>query len=160
MWAQLRAWTAAHIHDADDQAWYAETGRPSIPPSFVIPLLLLALRPGWSAREAVEAAFYDNRGKFALGLSRSPEIPIDRSTLCQDRGRVLATATDRALLRQTLRVAADAGLLGADEDLVDSFMVTGGGARPGDARHRRWGDDRADGRGAAHPGGRPGPPGQ
>ncbi len=131
VWAQVRAWTAAHIHDADYQAWYAETGRPSIPPSFVIPLLLLALRQGWSDREAVEAAFYDDRVKFALSLSRSPEIQIDRSTLCKYRGRVLATDTDRALLQQTLRVAADAGLLGADEDLVDSFMVAGAAARQG-----------------------------
>ena len=131
MWAQVRAWTTAHIHDAGYPAWYAETGRPSIPPSFVIPLLLLALRQGWSDREAAEAAFYDDRVKFALGLSRSPEIPIDRSTLCKYRGRVLATDTDRALWQQTLRVAADAGLLGADEDLVDSFMVAGAATRPG-----------------------------
>lgn len=131
VWAELRAWTAAHIHDDDYRAWYAETGRPSIPPSFVIPLLLLALRQGWSDREAVDAAFYDDRVKFALGLSRSPEIQIDRSTLCKYRGRVLATDTDRALLRQTLTVAAEAGLLGADEDLVDSFMVAGAAARQG-----------------------------
>ncbi len=131
VWAQVRTWTAAPIHDDDYQAWYAETGRPSIPPSFVIPLLLLALRPGWSDREAVEAAFYDDRVKFALGLSRSPEIQIDRSTLCKYRGRVLATDTDRALWQQTLRGAADAGLLGADEDLVDSFMVAGAATRQG-----------------------------
>jgi hypothetical protein len=131
VWAQMRAWTAAHIQDADYADWYQEGGRPSIPPSFVIPLLLLALREGWSDREAVEAAFYDDRVKFALGLSRSPEIQIDRSTLCKYRGRVLAADTDRALLQQTLRVAADAGLLGADEDLVDSFMVAGAAARQG-----------------------------
>ena len=113
VWAQVRAWTAAHIHDDDYADWYQETGRPSIPPSFVLPLLLLQLRQGWSDREAVEAAFYDDRVKFALGLSRSPEIQMERSTLCKYRGRVLATDTDRALLRQTLTVAADAGLLGA-----------------------------------------------
>jgi len=131
VWAQVRAWTAAHIHDEDYADWYQETGRPSIPPSFVLPLLLLQLRQGWSDREAVEAAFYDDRVKFALGLSRSPEIQMERSTLCKYRGRVLATDTDQALLRATLTAAADAGLLGADEDLVDSFMVAGAAARPG-----------------------------
>lgn len=35
---------------------------------------------------------------------------------------------DRQLLRQTLTVAADAGLLGAEEDLVDRFMGAGAGA--------------------------------
>jgi len=45
VWAQVRGWTAAHIPDADDQAWYGETERSSIPPSFVMPLRRLALRP-------------------------------------------------------------------------------------------------------------------
>ena len=131
VWAQLRAWTTAHLHDADFAHWYAEGGRPSIPPSIILPLLILALRQGWSDQEAVDAAFYDDRVKFALGLSRSPEIAIERSTLCKYRGRLLAADTDRQLLRQTLTVAAEAGLLGADEDLVDSFMVAGAAARQG-----------------------------
>ena len=87
VWAQLRAWTTAHLHDADFAHWYAEGGRPSIPPSIILPLLILALRQGWSDQEAVDAAFYDDRVKFALGLSRSPEIAIERSTLCKYRGR-------------------------------------------------------------------------
>jgi transposase len=131
VWAQMRAWTAAHLHDADFAHWYAETGRPSIPPSLIVPLLILALRQGWSDQEAVDAAFYDDRVKFALGLSRSPEITLDRSTLCKYRGRLLAVDADRLLLRQTLTVAAEAGLLGAEEDLVDSFMVAGAAARQG-----------------------------
>ena len=131
VWAQIRAWTAAHLHDADFAHWYAETGRPSIPPSIIVPLLILALRQGWSDQEAVDAAFYDDQVKFALGLSRSPEIAIERSTLCKYRGRLLAAEADRQLLRQTLSVAADAGLLGAEEDLVDSFMVAGAAARQG-----------------------------
>jgi hypothetical protein len=114
VWTQVRAWTAAHIHDEDYADWYQETGRPSIPPSFVMPLLLLKLRQGWSDREAAEAAFYDDRVKFARGVGRSPEIQIERSTLCQYRGRVLATDTGQALRRTTLgaRLAAD-GLRGA-----------------------------------------------
>lgn len=37
----------------------------------------------------------------------------------------------RQLLGETLREAADARLLGNDEDLVDSFMVAGAGALRG-----------------------------
>ncbi len=38
---------------------------------------------------------------------------------------------DRQILGQTLRDAGDSGLLGDDEDLVDSFMVAGAAARQG-----------------------------
>lgn len=67
VWAQMRAWTAAHLHHEDFAHWYAETGRPSIPPSIIVPLLLLALRQGWSDQEAVDAAFYDDRVSLPWG---------------------------------------------------------------------------------------------
>jgi len=101
VWAQVRAGTAAHIHDEDYADWYQETGRPYIPSSFLMPLLLLPLRQGGSDREAAEPAFDDDRVKFARGVSRSPENQMERSTLCQYRGRVLATDTDQALRRAT-----------------------------------------------------------
>ena len=131
IWAVVRQWTQDHVHDTAYAHWYAEAGRPSIPPSFILPLMVLALRQGWSDQEAVDAALYDDRVKFALGLSRSPEITCERSTFCQYRGRMLREDTDRAMLRGTLQQAEAAGLLGADEDLVDSFLVAGAAARQG-----------------------------
>ena len=131
VWHQLRRWSEEHIHDEDFAHWYAATGRPSIPPSFMMTLMLLQVRQGWSDPEAVEAALFDDRAKYALGLSRSPEITCDRSTLCKFRARVLEQDVDRLILGKTLRHAAESGLLGDDEDLVDSFMVAGAAARQG-----------------------------
>ncbi|MHB1629733.1 MAG: IS1182 family transposase [Bacilli bacterium] len=131
VWHQVRVWSEAHIRDEDFAHWYAATGRPSIPPSFMMTLTLLQFRQGWSDNEAVEAALFDDRAKYALSLSRSPEITCDRSTLCKFRARLFESDMDRQILGQTLRDAGDSGLLGDDEDLVDSFMVAGAAARQG-----------------------------
>lgn len=131
VWYQLRQWSLAHLRDEAFAEWYGERGRPSIPPSYMLTLLLLQVRMGWSDREAVEAAYFDDRAKFALGVSRIPEITCDHSTLCKYRGRFLREKMGRQLLGETLREAADAGLLGNDEDLVDSFMIAGAAARQG-----------------------------
>ena len=131
VWYQLRQWSVSHLRDEAFEAWYAERGRPSIPPSYMLTLLLLQVRMGWSDREAVEAAYFDDRAKFALGVSRIPEITCEHSTLCKYRARFLREAMGRQLLSETLHEAADAGLLGNDEDLVDSFMIAGAAARQG-----------------------------
>jgi hypothetical protein len=44
---------------------------------------------------------------------------------------VLEQDVDHLILGKTLRHAAESGLLGDDEDLVDSFMVAGAAARQG-----------------------------
>lgn len=130
-WAHIRQWSETALHDEDFEAWYAPIGRPSIPPSFIVALTVIQLRQGWSDREAVEAAFFDDRVKYALGLSRTPEIRCDRSTWCKYRARLLQTDCDRQLLQHSLEVAAAAGLLQAEGDVVDSFMVAGAAARQG-----------------------------
>jgi len=48
---------------------------------------------------------------------------------CKFRARVLEQDVDHLILGKTLRHAAESGLLGDDEDLVDSFMVAGAAAR-------------------------------
>ena len=131
VYAQLRAWQATHLDDDHYRVWYAPNGRPSKPPSVVITLTLLQFRMGVSDREAVANAQYDDRWKFALGLSRDPEITLDHSTLARYRGRLLTDDFGRKLLKQTLEDAAEAGLLGQSEDLIDSFMIAGAAARRG-----------------------------
>ncbi len=130
-WAQIRAWSQDHWPDDRFAAWYTEGGRPSIPPSFMVTLLFLQLMFGWSDREAVENAQFDDRAKFALGLSRTPEITCDHSTLCKFRAKALDREVGRALLRDTLTEASAAGLLGDAGDIIDSFMVAGAAARQG-----------------------------
>ena len=132
-WAQVRQWSLAHWPDERFAAWYAEDGqgRPSIPPSYMVTLLLLQLLYGWSDRQAVDNAAFDDRVKFAVGVSRTPEILCDHSTLCKFRAKALAQDAGRTLLRETLREASAAGLLRDEADIIDSFMVAGAAARQG-----------------------------
>ncbi|MDA8193856.1 MAG: IS1182 family transposase [Thermaerobacter sp.] len=131
IYAQIRHWMAEHFRDEDFADWYGSTGRPSKPPTVVLALTLLQLREGVSDRDAVDNARFDDRWKFALDLSRSPEITLDHSTLTRYRTRLLDTDFGRTLLRMTLADASAAGLLGAAEDLIDSFMIAGAAARQG-----------------------------
>src|SRR2546428_6859563 len=57
------------VCDGDFAECYAEgRGRPSIPPSMLAKILLLAYRCGLSDRQAMEAVRFDLRWKVALGL--------------------------------------------------------------------------------------------
>lgn len=131
VYAQIRHWVAEHFHDADFAEWYGSVGRPSKPPTVLLALTLLQFREAVSDREAVDNAQFDDRWKFALGLSRSPDVTLVHSTLTRYRARLLDSEFGRCLVQRTLADAADAGLLGADEDLIDSFMVAGAAARRG-----------------------------
>lgn len=130
-WHRLRTWSEQNLTDEQFAYMYSSIGRPSVPPSYMITLLLIQMRQNWSDPEVIEAAMFDDRVKYALGVSRSPEITCDRSTLCKFRARALEHDVDRQVLGQTLRSAAASGLLGDDEDLVDSFMVIGAAAKQG-----------------------------
>lgn len=131
IYAQIRHWIAEHFQDDDFADWYGSTGRPAKPPTVLLALTLLQFRESASDREAVDNARFDDRWKFALGLSRSPEVTLDHSTLTRYRARLLDTEFGRRLLQQTLADASAAGLLGDTEDLIDSFMVAGAAARQG-----------------------------
>ena len=131
IYADIRNWQATHVTDDQYQSWYAPIGRPSKPPSVIITLTMLQFRTGLSDREAVDNARYDDRWKFALGLSRDPEVTIDHSTLARYRARLLQDDFGRQLLKTTLQDAAEAGLLSHAEDLIDSFMIAGAAARRG-----------------------------
>ncbi len=129
VWFRMHEWSDVHLSDEAFAGWYAQNGRPSIPPSYMVTLLLLQVRQGWSDREAVEAAMFDDRVKFALGTSRMPEIHCDHTTVVRYRARLLESNLGRQLVGETLKQAADAGLLSNDEDLVDSFPIAGFAAR-------------------------------
>lgn len=132
-WAQVRQWSLAHGPEERCAAWYADVGqgRPSIPPSYMVTLLLLQLVYGWSDRQAVDHAAFDARVTCALGVSRTTEILCDHSTLCKFRAKALAQDAGRTLLRETLAEASGAGLLSDEADIIDSFMIAGAAARQG-----------------------------
>lgn len=130
-WYRMRQWSTATLSDDAFASWYAAVGRPSVPPSYMLTLILVQLRFGWSDREAVDNAYFDDRVKFALGVSRMPEITCSHATVCNYRARFLESDMGRQILRHTLHTAAEMGFLGDDEDLADSFPIAGAAARQG-----------------------------
>ena len=86
------------VSDADFAACYSERlGRPSIPPSHLAKILLLAYREGASDEQAMERLRYDLRWKVAVGL------PLDHpgyhpTSLVKFRARLLLHGLERLAL--------------------------------------------------------------
>jgi transposase len=114
------------VRDEDFRDCYAESsGRPSIPPSLLAKVLLLAYREGLSDERAMEALRFDLRWKIALGL------PIDHpgfhsTTLVRFRARLLLHGQERLVFERSLELARELGLLGeATEQILDSTPMLG-----------------------------------
>jgi hypothetical protein len=123
----LRQWAEANIKDEDfNELFPSSMGRPSIPPSISFVAVFIQLHNGLSDREMEEAARFDDRVKFALGLSRTPEYDVSKSTLSRHRGLFLGNGIMRHYLKVSLHNAAKIGLFeDANSDIVDSFMIHG-----------------------------------
>lgn len=124
---RLRKWADENIKDEDFAALFpSSTGRPSLPPSISFLAVFIQLHNEYSDREMQEAALFDDRVKFALGLSRSPEYEVSKSTLSRHRAMFIENNIMRSYLKKTLYSAADNGLFeDANSDIVDSFMIHG-----------------------------------
>jgi hypothetical protein len=92
------------VRDEDFADCYSERhGRPSIPPSLLAKVLLLAYRDGLSDERAMDTVRFDLRWKVALDLPRRER----RADLAGHAGR---RATDRpGRSRRAGRVASDGG---------------------------------------------------
>src|SRR5919204_2123957 len=117
------------VSDADFADCYSERrGRPSIPPSTLAKILLLAYRCGLSDREAMEAVRFDLRWEVALGL------PLDHegfrpTSLVKFRARLLLHGKERVVFERSLALARELGLLEeAVEQVVDSTPMLGAAA--------------------------------
>ena len=117
------------VSDADFAACYSERrGRPSIPPSHLAKLLLLAYREGASDQQAMERLRYDLRWKVALG------VPLDHpgyhpTSLVKFRARLLLHGLERLALVRSIALAAELGLMeGSAEQIVDSTPMLGAAA--------------------------------
>jgi transposase len=117
------------VRDEDFAECYSERwGRPSIAPSLLAKVLLLAYRNGLSDRRAMEALRFDLRWKVAL------DLPIDHpgfhpTSLVKFRARLLLHGTERVVFERSLALAAELGLLdGAVEQIVDSTPMLGAAA--------------------------------
>src|SRR3954447_874044 len=117
------------VRDADFAECYsARWGRPSIAPSLLAKVLLLAYRNGLSDRRAMEALRFDLRWKVAL------DLPIDHpgfhhTSLVKFRARLLLHGKERIVFERSLQLAAELGLLdGSVEQIVDSTPMLGAAA--------------------------------
>ena len=130
-WHQLRVWSEKNVHEDDFAHLFSSvTGRSSIPPQITFLAMFIMLYKSYSYREMSEAAMFDDRVKYALGLSRSPEYTLARSTLNRHHQLFLEDEMIRKFLKRTLQDAVELGLFeGFDSDLVDSFMIAGATSR-------------------------------
>ncbi len=128
------------VRDEDFAECYAERmGRPSIPPSQLAKVLLLQYRTGVGDVQAMECVGWDLRWKVALGL------PIDHhgwhpTSLTKFRARLLLHKKEGLALENTLRLAAELGMLdGPLEQIVDSTPMLGAAATQDTVRLVRFG---------------------
>jgi transposase len=117
------------VRDEDFAECYSERqGRPSIPPSLLAKVLLLAYREGLSDVRAMEALRFDLRWKVAL------DLPIDHpgfhpTSLVRYRARLLLHGKERLIFERSLEFAAELGLIeGEAEQIVDSTPMLGAAA--------------------------------
>src|SRR5689334_12421043 len=117
------------VRDEDFAECYsAGAGRPSIPPSLLAKVLLLAYRDGLSDVRAMEALRFDLRWKVAL------DLPVDHpgfhpTSLVKFRARLLLHGRERVVFERSIELATELGLLDGDvEQIVDSTPMLGAAA--------------------------------
>lgn len=99
------------VRDRDFAECYSERhGRPSILPSLLAKVLLLAYRDGLRDERAMEAVRFDLRWKIAL------DLPVDHpgfhsTSLVRFRARFLLHGSERLVFERSLQLASELGLL-------------------------------------------------
>jgi transposase len=117
------------VRDEDFADCYSQRhGRPSIPPSLLAKVLLLAYRDGLSDERAMEAVRFDLRYKIAL------DLPVDHpgfhaTSVVRFRARLLLHGKERLVFERSLELATELGLLsGQAEQILDSTPMLGAAA--------------------------------
>ena len=126
-WSRMQRYLG-QIDDSVFSPLFSRVGRPSVSPVLTFGALLIQLEKGCSDREFEEESRFDERYKYALGVSRD-FLGIDAVTLCDHRTRFMHSGIIFALFADLLAQAKEKGLISEDKlQIVDSFMVGGAGA--------------------------------
>ncbi len=117
------------VTDADFAGCYASgRGRPSIPPSILMRVCLLALHDDTSDRETARRCRADLDWKFALGLAVD-HPGFHPTTFSVFRSRILINDADETLFRTVVRRAVELGVLHRRAlQVIDSSAILGAAA--------------------------------
>jgi len=116
--------------DEDFAALYVlDNGRPSVPPSQMIRLVLLQWYDGVSDEEAIERSQYDLRWKTALELEDHQRL-CSKASLQNFRARLLLSDVGMQLLERSVGVCRKAGVLSSPKvrAAIDTSPILGRGA--------------------------------
>lgn len=110
------------------ECYTLNNGRPSVPPSRMMKLVLLQHWEGLSDRRALERMTFDLRWKAVLGMEVG-EKSVAQSTLVEFRSRLQLHEKMEQAFGRFLERAVETGLIGAEEvQVIDSSAIWGRGA--------------------------------
>lgn len=116
--------------DRDFQEFYVlDNGRRSVPPSQMLPMVLLQWYDKVSDQEAIVRSKFDLRWKVALGLEDHEGL-CAKFTLQTFRGKLLLSDKGRELLKRSVKVCREAGALRSRKvrAALDTSPIIGRGA--------------------------------
>ena len=121
---------------------YSHTGRPSIPPEYLLRALLLqTLFTAHSERQLMEQLDYNLLFRWFVGLGI--EAPVgDRTVFSINRDRLLCTEVAGEFFRRVLRLAEWQGFVSGEHFSVDGSLIEAWASHKKDGS----GPDRASGR--------------
>ena len=114
---------------AFSRLYVLDNGRPSVPPSQMMRLVLLQWHDKVSDEEAIARSQYDLRWKTGLGLEDHQRL-CGKATLQTFRARLLLNEAGAALLAYSVRVCQQAGALSSPKirAAIDTSPILGRGA--------------------------------
>ena len=128
-WLALNA--PSHFPDELFREFYAEAGgRPSVPPSQLLVLVVLQGYSRVSDQEAVDRSGYDLRWKVALGLDDHQKL-CAKSTLQLFRAKLLLHEKGREILKRSVAVCRESGVFRGPAQIraaIDTTPIYGRGA--------------------------------
>lgn len=127
------------------EAMYADGGRESIPPEWLLrSLLLQVLYSIRSERQLVDQLHYNMLFRWFVGLSME-EAVWDHSTFSKNRDRIIEGSAIEEFFEQIVERARHAGLLSGEHFSVDGTLVRAW-ASQASFRRRDGGDDAGSGK--------------